>query len=203
MMKSLEHHMNADTPARSRDMTPVAGTVDVNIPIDVLWACFSRADQWPRWNPCMFWVQKSELVLGQELVWAFEPIKWWYAYKLPARAPIVELEPPRKVTWEVTFIPAFYARHTYSLEDLGDERTRFGSWEKAEGASFRLLEPFWLAHFTFVKDASLKGAKTLEQVYQRTGSLDIDDLPHKDYAPSLLPIAVALGLLALISHWFE
>ena len=162
ILKHLEAHLDDDADtmlARSRDMTPVAGTVDVAVPVDVLWECFTHADQWPRWNPCMFWVQNRDLVLGDELIWVFEPIHWWYIYKLPARAKIVELEFQRKVTWEVTFIPSFYARHTYSLEDLGDGRTRFGSWEQAEGASFRLLQAFWLAHFSFVKDASLAGRK--------------------------------------------
>jgi len=138
----------------------------------------------------MFWVKNRDLVLGDELMWMFEPIQWWYAYKLPARARIVELEFQRKVTWEVTFIPGFYARHTYSLEDLGNGRTRFGSWEQAEGASFRLLQAFWLTHFTFVKDQSLAGARTLERVYQRTDALDLVTLPLKDYAPSLLPLVL-------------
>ncbi len=184
--------------AQSTDMTPVAGTVDVAVPTDVLWDCFTRANEWPRWNPCMFWVQNDQLVPGQELVWVFEPIRWWYAYKLPACARIVELEAGRKVTWEVTFIPGFYARHTYSLQDLGDGRTRFGSWEKAAGPTFRLLQAFWLAHFVFVKDQSLLGAQALEVRYRHAGSLDAAALPLKDYAPSLLPLVVAAALAALL-----
>jgi len=149
----------------------------------------------------MFWVTNRDLLLGDELRWVFEPIRWWYAYKLPARARIAELDPPHRITWEVTFIPGFYARHSYSLEDLGDGRTRFGSWEQAKGSSFRLLEPLWLAHFSFVKEASLKGAQALEALYQRTGSLNLDDLPPKDYAPSLLPpLALLLGAIALLTH---
>jgi hypothetical protein len=190
--------VNADTLNRSTDMPPGAGTVDVAIPVDELWACFTHADQWSRWNPCMFWVQNRDLMLGDELVWVFEPIRWWYAYKLPARARIVELEAGRKVTWEVMFIPGFYARHTYSLEDLGDGRTRFGSWEKATGPTFRLLEAFWLAHFVFVKDQSLAGAQALETSYQRTGKLDYQTLPSKDYAPSLLPLVLIVALFALL-----
>ena len=190
--------MNADSLARSRDMTPVTGTVDISVPIDELWACFSRADQWPRWNPCMFWVENRDLVPGEELRWVFEPIEWWYAYKLPARARIVEVEFERKVTWEVRFIPGFYARHTYLLEDLGDGKTRFGSWEQAEGASFLLLEPLWLAHFRFVKEASLRGARALEALYQETGGLDLEKLPPKDYAPSLLPLALLMVGLWLV-----
>jgi hypothetical protein len=190
--------MDADTLNRSTDMTPVAGTVDVAIPTEVLWACFTQANEWPRWNPCMFWVGNHDLVLGDELVWVFESIRWWYAYKLPARARIVELEPQHKVTWEVTFIPGFYARHTYLLEDLGDGHTRFGSWEKATGLSFRLLQVLWLAHFGFVKDQSLAGARSLEAVYQRTGKLDPRSLPPKDYTLALLPLIVIIGLIALL-----
>ena len=187
----------------SQDMAPVAGTVDVTVPIDVLWACFAHADHWQRWNPCMFWVQNRDLELGQELVWVFEPIQWGYLYKLPARARIVELEPRRKVTWEVTFIPGFYARHTYSMQDLGDGRTRFGSWEKAMGLTFRLLQALWLAHFTFVRDRSLAGMQSLEALYQRTAKLDLASLPHKDYAPSLLPLAAVVALLAALRNGFN
>ena len=128
----------------------------------------------------MFWVHNSDLQPGQELIWVFEPIRRWYLYKLPARARIVELESQHKVTWEVTFIPGFYARHTYSMEDLGAGRTRFGSWEKAMGPIFRLLRVFWLAHFVFVKERSLLGAQTLETIYREKGSLHPQHLLSKD-----------------------
>jgi hypothetical protein len=183
------------TLSQSDDMTPVTGTVDVAVPIDVLWKCFAQANQWPRWNPCMFWVQNPDLVIGQELIWVFEPIRWWFLYKLPARARIVELEAQHKVTWEVTFIPGFYARHTYSLEDLGDGRTRFGTWEKAMGSTFRLIEGFWLAHFIFVKNRSLDGAKSLEAVYQKSGSLNEQTLPAKDYRPAVLQLIILVLVL--------
>jgi hypothetical protein len=196
-----KRHFNVNTEttlAQSNDMTPVAGTVDVAVPIDVLWECFAHPDQWPRWNPCMFWVHNRNLVIGQELIWVFEPIRWWFLYKLPARVRIVELEAQHKVTWEVIFIPGFYARHTYSLENLGDGRTRFGTWEKATGSTFRLIQGFWLAHFVFVKNRSLEGAKFLETAYQKNGSLNKQTLRAKDYRPALLQfiilVLVVIGL---------
>jgi len=185
------------TLAQSNDMTPVAGTVDVAVPIDVLWECFAQADQWPRWNPCMFWVHNRDLVIGQDLIWVFEPIRSWFLYKLPAHARIVELEAQHKVTWEVTFIPGFYARHTYSLEDLGEGRTRFGTWEKAMGSTFRLLQGFWLAHFVFVKNRSLEGAQSLEAIYQKSGNLNAQTLPPKDYRPTLLQLII-LALVVIL-----
>jgi len=179
--------------AASTDMEPVHGTVDVDIPIDVLWEAFRDARQWPRWNKCMFWAMNKDLVKGQQLIWCFNAIKWFYPYKMPAAAEIIEVEPGRKVTWEVNLL-GLYAHHTYSLEDLGNGRTRFGSWEKATGPSFRLTRAFWLAHFVFVKDESLAGAKVLEALYKREGKLDMAKLPGK--YPLLQTAALAL-LLAL------
>ena len=163
----------------SNDMPPVHGTVDIDVPAGVLWQCFRNANLWPRWNACMFWANNHDLVLDQKLIWAFEPLRWWYLYKLPGVANLIEVEENRKVTWEVVVMPGFYARHTYSIEDLGDGRSRFGSWEKAMGPMFRALSFFWVAHFIFVKNRSLQGARLLESIYQRTGQLDESTLPKR------------------------
>ena len=158
--------------AESNDMTPVEGSVEVQIPVATLWECFTHANLWPHWNKCFFWAHNRNLILGKQLLWCFQPIRWWYLYKMPAIAKIVEVEARNKVTWEVTALPGFYARHTYHMEDLGGGRTRFGSWEKARGWSFRLMKWFWVPHFVFVKDRSLEGARFLEAVYRRTGQLN-------------------------------
>ena len=188
----------------STEMAPVQGTADVNVPIDVLWEGFTHANWWPRWNKCFFWAHNRDLQLGQKLIWVFQPIRWWYLYKMFAIANIVELHDGRKVTWEVTALPGFYARHTYHMEDLGDGRTRFGSWEQAHGAQikFPLTKKFWVAHFTFVKDRSLQGAKQLENVYQREGEITKDKLKPKRYwgfwlAVCLLLLLITVGGVAL------
>ncbi len=194
----------AELLAESNDMTPVAGVVDVNIPIDTLWEAFTHANLWPRWNQCFFWAFNRDLVLGQQLIWCFQPIRWWYLYKLPAIAKIVEVEEKHKVTWEVTVLPGFYARHTYHMEDLGNGRTRFGSWEKATGWGFRLMKWFWIPHFVFVKNRSLEGARFLEQVYAQQGKINEQTLPRKSYWKFLL--SLVLLLIALIggtlAGWF-
>ena len=88
------------------------------------------------------------------------PIRRRYLYRMPAVAKIIECEPQRKVTWEVS-APGFHARHSYLFEPLGPDSSRFGSWEVAEGRSYGLMRRFWLAHFRFVRDQSLAGACTL------------------------------------------
>lgn len=190
----------------STEMAPVQGTVDIDVPVSVLWEAFNHANWWPRWNKCFFWVHNRNLILGKKLIWAFGPIRWWYLYKMFAIANIVELKKERKVTWEVTALPGFYARHTYHMEDLGDGRTRFGSWEQAHGAQIRfpLTRKFWVAHFTFVKDRSLQGAKDLEQVYRREGQITQDKLKRKRYWTFWLAILFLLLVLTAggIGLWF-
>ena len=112
----------------SRDMTPVDGYIDVDVPADILWDFFARPNLWSRWNPCFLWAYNTSLVEGERLVWFFGPIKKRYPYVMPAVANIIELTPGRKVTWEVTALPGFYAHHTYSIEPLPNGRSRFRSW---------------------------------------------------------------------------
>lgn len=175
--------LNATRLAQSLDMAPVEGAVEVEIPADVLWECFARADLWPRWNTCMYVAFKRRLVEGERLLWAFDPLRRWLPYKLPGVAKLVDVQEGRSVTWEVTALPGFYARHRYFIEDLGQGRCRFGSWEKAMGPTFELMRPFWLAHFQFVLERSLQGVRYLEGVYHREGRLDETTLPGRDYVP--------------------
>jgi glyoxylase-like metal-dependent hydrolase (beta-lactamase superfamily II) len=182
--------------AASTDMEPVHGTIDLDIPADTLWRAFDRPWLWPRWNECFFWVRNRRLRLGDRLVWCFEPIKAGYLYKMPAIARIVELEEGRKVTWEVTALPGFYARHSYTIEDLGNGRSRFGSWEKACGRGFRLTRGFWLRHFTFVKNRSLEGARALEVLHLTGERLDEEGLPRRSYLNFFLALA---GLAAIVA----
>ncbi len=184
--------------AASRDMVPVEGTVDLDIPIATLWSSFAHANFWPRWNKCFFWASNKDLVKGQHLIWTFQPIKPWLPYKMWSIANIVEVVPESRVTWEVTALPGFYARHTYHMEDLGNGRTRFGSWEQAEGWGFRMMSWFWLKHFPFVKDESLKGALRLEDQYKKTGTLDPGDMAEKSYAGFWAGVALLVLLLGAL-----
>lgn len=182
--------------AESNDMTPVDGTVDVNIPAQVLWKSFTHANWWPRWNKCFFWAKNEDLKVGEQLVWCFQPIRTWYLYKMPAIAKIVEVEENSKVTWEVVAFPGMYARHTYSIEDLGNGRTRFRSWEKAMGWGFRLTKWFWVAHFVFVRDRSLEGALALEETYLQKGGITDAEINPRSYRAFLMTVLLLLLILA-------
>jgi glyoxylase-like metal-dependent hydrolase (beta-lactamase superfamily II) len=160
-------------------MTPVHGSVDVDVPVDVLGRAFFQANLWPRWNACMAWVHNRDLTVGDQLIWVFEPIRTWFLYRFPAVATIIEVEQGREVTWEVTALPGFYAQHTYTVTDLGGGRSRFSSWEQAMGPTFRATRAFWMAHFTFVKNRSLQGARLLEAAYRVHGRLGEPELPRR------------------------
>jgi glyoxylase-like metal-dependent hydrolase (beta-lactamase superfamily II) len=179
--------------AASTDMEPVAGSVDVDVPVEILWEAFADPSKWPRWNDCMLWAHNRDLVKGDQLVWCFNPVRRGQLYRMPAFAEIIEVERERRVTWEVaSALPGFFAHHTYTLEDLGGGRTRFGSWEKACGETFCWMRRFWIAHFTFVRDSSLRGARLLEQIYRREGRLDVSALPARGPEPLVSALAAPL-----------
>ncbi len=144
---------------------PVEGSVELAMPLERLWNIFCDVPAWPRWNPCFWWsrVLGGELKVNTILYWWFNPIRPQYHYKMPAIARIVECEPQRLVTWEVTFPPGFHALHSYRFEDLGGNLCRFGSWEVAEGPIYQICRGFWLAHFRYVCQSSLEGAQKLVQ----------------------------------------
>jgi pimeloyl-ACP methyl ester carboxylesterase len=151
----------ADSEADDPEL-PIEGTTELDLPVDRLWAAFREAEGWPAWNPCFawVWVPGGELREGAQLVWTFNPIRRRYLYRMPATAKVVECRPGERVTWEVR-LPGFHARHTYHFEAVGPDRSRLGSWEVAEGPSYRAMRRFWLAHFRYVCRESLAGGLAL------------------------------------------
>ncbi len=141
---------------------PIEGWADVEMPVERMWEIFTDVPGWSSWNPCIWRsrMRGGELREGATLVWAFNPIRRRYLYKMPATAEIVEVLPAERVTWEVK-APGFHALHSYKFEAAGPDRCRFGSWEVAEGPTFRAMRRFWLAHFRYVRDESLAGARAI------------------------------------------
>jgi hypothetical protein len=141
---------------------PISGAVELAMPVDRLWAIFLDVAGWPDWNPCIWraQVRGGRVHEGATLVWAFNPIRRRYPYKLPAMAEIVEVVPYDRITWEVSAL-GFHAVHAYRFARVDDQSCRFGSWEVAEGPSYRRLRRFWNAHFEYVCRESLAGARTL------------------------------------------
>ena len=183
---------------------PVEGWTEVDVPVERLWTVFCDVRRWPGWNPCIWTarVQGGPLEVGARLIWAFNAMRWWYPYKLPAVARIVECEHARKVTWEVR-LAGFHALHSYLFEPLGDGRCRFGSWEIARGPMYRALRPFWLAHFRYVCRASLDGARSgvtpsgvrLSTLGEDAGGPPLLAIPGIDGSPgSIAPILERLAL---------
>jgi uncharacterized membrane protein len=143
---------------------PVEGAVELDLPLEQLWQTFCDVSGWHRWNPCIWraTVSDGRLAENARLVWAFNPIDRRYLYKLPAVATIVEFRPRERVTWEVA-LPGLHALHSYRFAELDGDRCRFGSWEVGEGMLYRAVRRFWLAHFRFVCESSLRGAAMLAQ----------------------------------------
>ena len=77
---------------------PVAGSVDLDLPVERLWDVFMDVPRWPDWNPCFrrTSVDGGELRPGATLRFTFNPIEPRYPYRLPGSAEIVELERERQ-----------------------------------------------------------------------------------------------------------
>jgi len=142
---------------------PVEGYTTLDMPVERMWNIQLDVGRWRDWNTCFAcsaMIGGGPLELGGTLVFVFNPIQRRYWYKMPAVAKIVELVPCRRVTWEVK-LPGFHALHSYRFERLDESRCRYGSWEVAEGPLYRIAEGFWLAHFGYVCESSLRGARGL------------------------------------------
>ena len=59
--------------------------------------------------------------------------------------------------------PGFHALHAYGFAAVGPDRCRFGSWEVADGPTYRAARPFWLAHVRLFAASRLRGAQRLRQ----------------------------------------
>jgi len=163
----------------SAEMDPVAGDVEIRVPVSEFWALFQQPNLWSQWNTCFYWAHNRTLIQGDRLTWVFQPIRPWYLYKMPAIASIAEVVPQARATWDVTTLPGFFARHTYHLEKIDQRTSRFGSWEQAMGPAFQLTRGFWVAHFRFVLERSLEGARRLEAIYEQHGRLARELLPQR------------------------
>jgi hypothetical protein len=141
---------------------PVEGYTTLAMPVERIWGVQLDVARWHEWNPCFAWSHMlgGRTELGKTLVFVFNPIQRRFPYRLPAVAKIVELEPCERLTWEVK-LPGFHALHSYRFERLDDDTCRYGSWEVAEGALYRVARGFWLAHFAYVCESSLRGARGL------------------------------------------
>jgi hypothetical protein len=141
---------------------PVHGSTVVDMPVERLWATFVKVRGWRRWNPCFraTWTVGRPLEVGATIVLIFNVDGLPSFVKMPATATIVECEPCRRVTWEVAF-PGFHALHSYEFAAVDEHSCRFGSWEVAEGTLYDVAHGFWIRHFRWVCESSLRGAVRL------------------------------------------
>jgi hypothetical protein len=59
----------AEALARSHDMEPVHGSVDLDMSADVMWSTFAQPSAWPRWNQCFFWCANRTLRSSIRSAW--------------------------------------------------------------------------------------------------------------------------------------
>ena len=153
--------MSGPGPIAHSAPLPIEASVDVALPVERLWEIFVDVPRWPDWNPCFWRSSVGAACCASGRHCASPSTRSRRATpQAPGSAETAELEPHDRATWEVS-APGFHALHSYRFAALDAEHCRFGSWEVAEGPTYRALRRFWLAHFRYVCRESLAGARAL------------------------------------------
>eukprot|EP01122_Echinamoeba_exundans_P015896 TRINITY_DN7840_c0_g1_i1.p1 TRINITY_DN7840_c0_g1~~TRINITY_DN7840_c0_g1_i1.p1 ORF type:complete len:217 (-),score=33.45 TRINITY_DN7840_c0_g1_i1:10-660(-) len=158
-------------------------SLNVNIPLEDLWAFFANYPQlWPQWNYLFSQVNNTKLEVCQPLNAGFNILP---KIQFP---PGTQLLPPTMLvanisadsalaSWSFKFVQpdgtlAVYGRHDYQFDRQPDGTTMFTSWGKAFGPFVSSDPSEWHAR-TFNRGgiSSMRGAACLENVFSQFGKL--------------------------------
>jgi hypothetical protein len=112
-------------------------TIEIDAPIEKVWAEFADFERWPEWNP--FIVELGgEVAAGGRLDVRMQPPG---GKAMTFRPEVLEFAPERELRWlgRVLLPGVFDGEHRFRLESVGDDRTRFTQSEKFRGVLAGLL----------------------------------------------------------------
>lgn len=114
--------------------------IEINAPKSVVWQALVRKENWLQWNTFLYdrnptlpfqrgrTVHLSLKRMKEETETEFEPR-------------ILLLQPPVCLRWVYT-APGFRSEHTFELQDIGHDRTKYIHQEAVSGPARVLLMPF-------------------------------------------------------------
>ncbi|MEO1063209.1 MAG: SRPBCC domain-containing protein [Actinomycetota bacterium] len=109
-------------------------TIDIDATPDAVWAVLGDVTSWPSWDSGVTSVEGA-LALGQKLTVAVAAN--------PGRAfplKVAELDPPHRMVWTGGMpLGLFRGERTYTVDDLGDGRSRFRMAERFSGPLARII----------------------------------------------------------------
>jgi len=162
---------------QSNDMDTVDGSIEVSIPIDVLWSFFNQPSNWPIWS----WGYASVDADSVELCTTINIQFNTYAhlpFTLPSSCKVYNVtfeDDIVAVYWSYSAIGLFGV-HQQTLQKLSEDTSTYSNWEKADGLVIKSTSSIWENQFAFIQQMTLNGLTCLETVYQNTGYLDISDV---------------------------
>jgi len=181
----------------SSDMPAIIGSIEVKVPLNVLWNFISQLRYYPYWNPLFTFVNTTEFKLCSPLVagFAYPPqVTGINSTLLAGPHTIVEFNCTgtyATVAWAYYGVDKeiLTGRHQYSLFSLSDSTTLFINFEKAMGMGVRGQNSIpWTACLQAAMQDGFIGIHCLDQVYMNKGKLDPIEVVEACSAPNFSPL---------------
>ncbi|MFC4549010.1 MULTISPECIES: SRPBCC domain-containing protein [Halorussus] len=118
-------------------MREIRTELEIDAPSDVVWDVLTDLSTYPKWNPHVT-AANGDLREGSEVDIKVQP---GGSRSRSMNVTVTALEPRRKLEWVGTVLSPwlFEGRHTFELEPLGDDRTRFVNRERLRGVLVRFV----------------------------------------------------------------
>jgi hypothetical protein len=112
-------------------MKTIESVTEIDAPVQAVWAELSAVSTYPGWNPFITTFE-GELVVGDRVEVRIAPPG---GRPMTFRPTITEVEEGRRLEWlgRLLVPGVFDGRHSFQLEDLGQDRTRLTQAETFSG----------------------------------------------------------------------
>ena len=128
--------------------------IEIDAPVERVWATFSEFERWPDWNPFVVSLQ-GRVAVGEKLEVRLEPPD---GKAMTFKPRVVAFEPDRELRWlgHLLVPGVFDGEHHFHLEAIDGDRTRFTQREEFRGLLVGLI-------LRMVRDKTTRGFEAMNQ----------------------------------------
>ena len=139
--------------------------IEINAPRQTVWETLVRKDEWRRWNTFLFDGDPALPIRQGQTI--FLSIRRLEEDEFTDFEPLVTLVQPQVCLQWVAKMPGFESVHTFELQDLGPNRTRYTHQERFQGVLSKVFLPF-------IRQDEKQGLRRMTRQLKR-------HLEHKEY----------------------